>query len=679
MGCIKKARVLLAFALMVGGASRSSPLAIWTGQPARPGETVMVQGLGWAGAQGLQIDILKSSSLKGGDLLLLPSNDRSLRFRLPAKWPMGIYRCTVKHPKGDASFLLNAPEVWWWQADGGRTATAGGWVRIFGRCLHYANASAELRQEGKRIPLNVPAGDEWSLLGSLPQSLPAGRYTLHIENGLEGPEAGVDIELEVKVSPKVANGIRVVDFGAIPDDAGDDSDALRRALAALGQQGGGVLELPRGRLRLKGGFYVPPHVEIRGMGENASYLAWDDTDSPPEALIQAGDGFALRDLGIYAFAIRRGVVVGTSAKPAHGVRVSHVRMRLTPFSILNLSKAENERRRAALEHSVAMGISTDDAQVTDCDFAIASRQILSMAGRDQVVARNSFFAESEGWCSFASGERSIVEDNTFAGCTAVIARGTDVYFARNRSAHNYRGFREALTTDGCGGGPGDLKVLSVDGASMHVGPAASRTDPLSIPAVVRILDGAGAGQWRRVVGYKDSTLTMDRPWDVPPDSTSALTMGNAMRHHLVIGNEASDSGIAAQLYAGALECVVAGNRSTRSGGFRVWGRQAGPGSAPGWYVQLEGNVIDESYGTEGPEAGGGTSAIEVIGDWGSPTYKGPTIRGIVIRGNELSPHATINIRRRVRDVLVEDNPFADGQGKVTREMNDQQEGVVIRP
>lgn len=38
--------------------------------------------------------------------------------------------------------------------------------------------------------------------------------------------------------------------------------------------------------------------------------------------------------------------------------------------------------------------------------------------------------------------------------------------------------------------------------------------------VIRILAGAGRGQWRKVLSYTDNTYTLETPWDTVPDSTS---------------------------------------------------------------------------------------------------------------------------------------------------------------
>ena len=47
------------------------------------------------------------------------------------------------------------------------------------------------------------------------------------------------------------------------------------------------------------------------------------------------------------------------------------------------------------------------------------------------------------------------------------------------------------------------------------------------PAVVYIQRGPGAGQYRRITANTTSQLTVDRPWDVPPDTKSVVSIGNA--------------------------------------------------------------------------------------------------------------------------------------------------------
>jgi hypothetical protein len=675
-------QILLLSALAANLHAAPKPGVIWSAEPVGPGEIAMLQGVNWAGVSSIQLS-MPAHPERSVTVTPLPSDAQSLRFSLPAHWPKGIYECKIHGPGGVVDWTLNATQPWWMQGDRGQAATPGGWLRIFGRCLASGKPRIELRAGGSSLELPVSKSSPWMLGAALPPSLRTGSYQVWVQNGLGDPSGWIcagSLEVVKAVDSWAEYTVRFADYGATPDDSADDSEPLRMALRDLATHGGGTLKLAPGRYQLSGGFSLPPNVRLQGSGENATYLYWKDEANPPAALLQSPGPLCIEDLSLYAFNYRKGIVVApASGAQARHITIQRVRARFTPFSITGLSSQEIGERTRAMESAVACEIHADDANVSDCDFAVPSGLAISLQGDDLVCSGNTVHGEVTGWCSIGGGHRAMVEGNDFSSCTLSVNSESEIWCAGNRVSHNYREFREAITTDGCGGGPGDLKVLEVHGATMKVAATASRTDGPKVGAAIRILDGTGAGQWREVKAFDGTNVTMDRPWDVPPDGTSAICMGNAMRHQIIVDNSTSDAGVGVQLYAGALDCVVAGNRSTRSGGFRVLGRQAGPGTAPAWYVEILDNTIDESYGVAGPELGGGTSSIDIAGEWGSPTYHGPTMRGIVIRGNRLCPGAVISLRSNIRDVLVEDNFLPKGGSSITRVTPEEQRGVVIGP
>ena len=239
----------------------------------------------------------------------------------------------------------------------------------------------------------------------------------------------------------------------------------------------------------------------------------------------------------------------------------------------------------------------------------------------------------------------------------------------------YHGFREGFTTDGAFGGPGLLKDAKVAGREITHAGASPRTDPAHIPAAVRVIDGSGAGQWRRVEKFEADKLILDRPFDVAVDATSQFYAANAMTRHILFDNQWSDTGIAAQFYGGALDCVMAGNKSARSGGFRAWGNETA------WYVQMLGNEITEGYGTIGPEANAGSSALHVIGPYltrNGIRFTGTTVRGIVIRRNVLYNNATITLRGAIHDALLENNQIKHSNKGIVGDLWQRQNGVLLR-
>lgn len=660
------------------------PRIFWSAEPVMPGQTAMLQGTGWD--ERTQVTLLGAP---GGDRTVPPVdvNPRSLRFVIPPDVERGVYPCEIRTPEGTVRHTLNAPQPWWWQADGGRQASPGGWLRVFGRCLALepGDSRIELRGDSRVEALPLAEATMWSLTATLPDDMKPGQYGIWIRNApQDGPQAwakagAVTVAAESALWKDTV--FPVEDFGAVPDDEGDDSAALADALEAAAGNGGGIVRFPRGRFRLGGGFLLPPGVLLQGAGTALTHLAWADVDEPPDALLWSTTGrLGIEDLSLYAYNYRTGVLVEppppergqrAPARRAAGVRIRRVRVRFTPLSVKGLSPDVRAQRRDALRRSAVLRLRADDVQLVDCDLAWTTGVGFYLHGSDVVCRGVTALAESGGWCPVGGGRRIICEGNRFTGITAGATRGAEIWFAHNRIAHRYAGFREGFTTDGTFGGVGFLRDVAVDGCRLTFTADAGRTEPDDIPAAVRIVEGTGAGQFRRVVSFDAGRIAVDRPFDPPPDETSLLWAANAMRRHIYYDNDVADTGIALQLYGAALECIAAENQSARSGGFRVWGNNLC------WYVQFLGNRIAEGYGTAGPEANAGQSAVHVVGPY-VRGYKGITARGVVIRDNVLENHATITLRGAIDDVLVEHNTVQHSPRGIVGDLWQRQHGVLLR-
>lgn len=657
------------------------PVVYWSAEPVMPGETAMLQGARWDENAVVSLTHLTDTpNASAGEVTqtvrLLDANARSLRFVIPADWQRGVFACRVKTAGGEIERLLNAPQPWWSQGDDGQKASPGGWLRVFGRCLALTQPKLELRRAGQVRALAVREASLWQLAADLPNDVAPGDYELWVHNGCGGSRGWASAGT-VAIQPPAAwwkeTEFVITDFGATPDDATDDSQAFRQALAKGAENGGGIVRFPPGRFRFAGGFTLPPRVLLKGAGAELTHLSWADSEQPPDALLSSVTGeCGLEDLSLYAFNYRTGLSVKAApdGARARNVLIRRVRARFAPLSV-RLKPEVEAARRAAQGRAAVFSISADNVQILDCDLAFTRNIGFSAQGDDVVCRGNRVRADSGGWCPVGGGRRAIVEDNVFDGITTGVTRGAEVYFARNRSAHQYAGFREGFTTDGTYGGPGIVSVAATDGARLTLATPGTRTDTAHIPAAVRILEGPGEGQFRRVLSFDGAHLVMDRPWDVAPDATSVIWAANDMGRHLIVDNEWADCGIAVQLYGGALDCVVSGNRSARSGGFRAWGNNIC------WYVQFLDNRITEGYGVEGPELNGGQSSIHVVGPY-THDFKGTTARGIVMRGNRLENHAAMLLRAAIHDVLVENNVVRNNELGIVGDLWQRQQGVLLR-
>jgi hypothetical protein len=61
-------------------------------------------------------------------------------------------------------------------------------------------------------------------------------------------------------------------------------------------------------------------------------------------------------------------------------------------------------------------------------------------------------------------------------------------------------------------------------------------------------------------------VTLERPWDIPPDSTSHLVIVANRSQIVITGNHFSDASVAVQFYAQSYGIIVDGNQAERTGG-----------------------------------------------------------------------------------------------------------------
>ena len=176
--CLLAAMLLLAF----GQIGRAAPQVFWASDPVRPNETVLLQGNDFAGQPRVEV-----TRLADGDATapaapwtaaaVLQGSDCSLKFALPADWKMGVFACRVTATGAtSASVLINAPDPWWVQGDRGAACSPGGWLRVFGKSLHFGGRSAGrlVDAQGRAVPLDPADANCFALRFDLPTDLKPG-------------------------------------------------------------------------------------------------------------------------------------------------------------------------------------------------------------------------------------------------------------------------------------------------------------------------------------------------------------------------------------------------------------------------------------------------------------------------------------------------------------------------
>lgn len=706
--------IWIVFATM--SAALAAPQIFWASDPVRPNETVLIQGCDFGiaptveiarladdkpGAPASPIDVKDWSGAR-----LLQASDCSLKFVVPAEWKPGVFAVRISAAgAASATWLVNAPDPWWIQADQGNSALPGGWMRVCGKSLAQRRAAApgldgtsmaRLESAGHDpIELRAAAADCYTLRFKLPKDLPPTSYTVFVHNGFGGNaawrKAGV---LQVKASADwPSKQFNVLDFygkGAAQEmqrslnkyyPVPDRTAGIRAALKQAEQNGGGIVYFPPGRYGISGELSVPPRTLLKGAETGAVVLWWgqgqfnldgggqqglardkDKTRAKSNPL--HGPEFGLEDLSIYLpFDHQTGISCGEH------FRMRRVRLRVDHYWTIDGSKRPEGT-------AVRVG---NNFEVTDCDILAKGEGLV--LGQNGLVARNRVMAGKTN-CTLGGSGQVIVEDNHFVSMypTAyenIAGAGRNIYFGHNTLEALYAHQADYSFTFDAGDAAYFGKIAAANGTQITLAkpPAypnwAPENSSLWRRAVIVVQEGRGAGQIRNVTANKSVQWSVDRPFDCPPDDTSLITIVPMNGNVLVIGNRFEDASWVNAAYGTALNVVYAENRLYRCGQLLNYGCAPANAFQPSWYVQFLDNELHE--GLTSVETNGFLPKPERFGAVGAHITRCTIHRRLLVSDDN---SGGIAITGATRDVVVEDcvwrNPLSSAQIERTTE------GVLFR-
>lgn len=670
----------------------SAPQIFWASDPVRPGEAVLLVGDSFGDHPRIELKALNDApdsapgqvgSTETSTIVEpLQASDQSVKFLVPARFKPGVYAVRIANGDEAATGLLNAPTVHWAQGDQGTSAAPGGWIRVFGRCIGQAPATAILRMTSATASLRLAAeaSTEWEARFIVPADLKPGVYDLHLHNGSGDAGAWSPVgRLEIKAAEKwPERQFNVRDFGATGTGTADDTQAVLTAIKAAGDQGGGVVFFPRGRYLLKEALILPRFVALRGERRDLVNLFWPDLEQPPPALIQGSNHFALEDLTLYASNYQH-LIVGdlqttATGEPGH-VRIQRVTTRASAYRGHLKPEQVDQRFRDSLKLSSGGGdtlrLGGEHLVITDNDLYGSGRVLYLFKPRGAYVARNQFYNGRWGWYCLSGVDGLIFEDNRITGADLMSTGGginnlggtaysQNVFFARNKLGLMHGWDREAMTSD-AGGGLyyGSVKDTTVNTFTFATAPTGNRARADGWKgAGVFILGGKGMGQFAQIDHLDGDVVYLDRPWKVLPDDSSTVTVTGMQQNYLFVDNEFSDASIALQYFGTSINHIASGNQSTRTGGFYNSGMLYHH-YQPSWYCQFLDNTILEGnnyHNSNSKEAFLGT-----LGRQRAPNAA-PLALAAIHRRNHLHSNAHLEITGGgnpaapgTRDVIVENN------------------------
>lgn len=660
-------------AVMLADATEK-PEIVWVSDPVRPGQTVMIQGHAFTEDAGVEASPVAGKPMQS--LKILDRSNQCLKALIPPDWTPCLFELHVRTKAGlTGTVLLNRPDGVWWVGDQGDRQTPGGLFRICGRNLLGDPKAIRARLTGpKSVDLPVEKAEPFALTMVLPSDTPPGEYRLQVHNGW-GQDAGWSDPLPFVVQrakPWPQTVFNVMDFGAKGRFLTDDTAAVQAALAKAAASGGGIVYFPRGLYQIRDTLKVPRFTVLKGEKREWVELLWPDQPKPI-VLVQGSNSFGLEEISLSAFNYLDGIMSDEGWMPGAGdLFLRRVRVRALRYSRVS-GEEVHKRFVASTPHSeggCTVCVGGRNVEVTDCDLYGSGRGFVLSGAKGGRVSGNKIQNGRYGWVCLSGIDGVVFENNEITGADLMSAGCSvntfynsfgcqNLYFARNRVRTIFGCDREGTSTDG-GGGSHAGRIVSAQGTKLVLSDGPPDFSDIWYKAAkpgmgVYILEGRGAGQWRRVIKQDGRTVEIDRPWLVIPDGSSIVAISTFQGNYFMIDNEYSDVGCAIQTFGISIGHVLAGNTASRAGGFHVWGLSYGS-VQPSWYCQLLDNQILEGNGILGPsnESASKESHIAAIGQM-LPGFTPPLVRCVVIRHNQLRNNARIELIGSVRDAVVEHN------------------------
>lgn len=487
------------------------------------------------------------------------------------------------------------PQLWWVFPD---VAAPGQDIRVFGRALisnPYRPVSyGVLVPAAGGPPLPVPMGlgrhPFYERAVRIPADAQPGEYRLYVHNGAGGVY-GWSEPLTVRIAPPAAwppGVFDVRDFGARGDGMADDTGPLLRALAAAEQAGGGTVYLPPGKYVVHTHLQPAEWVHLRGAGQTLTVLTVSERYG-----FQGDHPRAGKDSGLVILAHRCGLSDVTVELRRPLAQAVFIR-REPPYSVGEDVQVRRCTFRGGSppwepgqwrsnELPVVIDGPVVGLAITDClfdgtpggisgwgavrqgDFSrnvfrsqplwgtdmLSIRHLTECVVEDNVIDyahRGLTFQDWSGWGSFY---HNCIAGNAVREIAARRDNASETYLLEGGATH-WRGFITTATAE----------TLTVEGADWE--PDAHRG------RIALVIKGRGLGQYRWIASNDSSSLTLTRPWNVTPDSTSYVAIGECFAENLLLDNADLNGDAAVQFWGSCIGNVLAGHISRNAQGLWLW-------------------------------------------------------------------------------------------------------------
>ncbi len=463
----------------------------------------------------------------------------------------------------------------------------GGAFRVLGISLLLPGVTPSVTVGGLPATVNISASTSNMLVVAAPAGLkPTSAAMVTVDNG--GGLGAVRLPQPVEVDAGSGDPLGLgVGWGAgftfanatvvahpACNGTTDDTAAIESAIVSAGQQGGGVVQLPAGNCLIKSTVNLATRVVLKGMGQNLTTITYqgnypiyansfDLVGLQDLQLVNAGptqEGLVWQN-NTRSFIHRVTLNIGVSRQ----LFLTSNRDFVFDSNIINQTGSYNEQNPYLFAYSYGLVFTNNHS--TNSEGSPTFKNV-----HDSVFISNRFTRDAS-----SQNENPVVAHHGFVADFAyrISLIGNTFDVINGPVTNKLRNDGETFLTEGGGGSRtenfGTVKTASATTISDPSN--VINVDPFGLGSIpetyaVAIVAGTGAGQRRRVVSYANSTLTVDRAWDIVPDTTSVYsTFVWGLKDVQLIGNTLTDNPRGIWLYQCSVEGVlIAGNLMSQGGG-----------------------------------------------------------------------------------------------------------------
>jgi hypothetical protein len=629
-------------------ASPQAPVLLHVSDAVKPGDLFSLQGE-WLDAASVEVVVAAAAGADGAtppahaEKATIVQTDEQGHFvvaRVPQQLKPGAYRAWVRNASGYSNPLpVNQPRPLFLSE---REAWAGQQIQIVGRNFDPKEFGAKgkprvrlVDSEGERTQAQIVNSNPYALTITVPE---VGTGTYKLEVSTQGshwwalPTEETITVVGVGQDP-LGLGVAWADHfhwervfnvaeQGVPTTGGVDvTTQVQAVVDAAKAAGGGVVYFPAGTYEISH-IALPADIVLQGAGADKTTLL--STAVGGNFINTSGDGQTRGHQGVARLRLelknpdvrpdafiwlgepwaQNNNVQDLTTRTASEVFVKNVDL---TYSLLPPPVTAGQRG-IGLEWIVK-----ERALCTDSHFVgYHAQPYINYITHYYTVKRNHFeYATGVVVCN---GSHCFYEDNQVIGHREHTAtRDADLHglFARDRAymANNLvRGMGTLPGGLGSLANDGEALCVEVPNANFNYGSVTAATPttitvspdvPLTMPLIyfgylaVAIVDGRGLGQWRRVsnVDSANNQLTIEQPWDVTPDATSAFSLLLPLAQVTFYHNTISDCAKGLWLYGNTYDSVQADNTSTDSEGCFIFTVRAAGRLTPGYFARIARNRV----------------------------------------------------------------------------------------